>query len=115
MKSLLLLALVVATTNVWSIKIITLKVKDKVYTFHDKNGQRVSEECLKKECLALKSKPVETKKESKYTGHPAADYCEGNGGEYVVGVRETGDEDGLCLFKDKSYSLGWDYFKEGKK
>ncbi|MFP5384625.1 MAG: DUF333 domain-containing protein [Bacteriovoracia bacterium] len=95
---------------------LTIQTKDKVYRFHQKENVRVSENCLKSNCLALQRAELKTKKaDGKYVGHPASDFCEQEKGEYIVGKRESGDEDGVCVFKDNSYILGWDYFKRNQK
>lgn len=104
--------------SVWATDptVLTIKVKDKNFNFQKKEDVWVSESCLKDDCTALKKAEIKTKKSSDgLAGHPAADFCEQEGGEYVTGKRLSGDEDGLCVFKDKSFILGWDYYKRNEK
>lgn len=97
-------------------EILSIITKDKVYRLQKKENVWVSENCLKSGCLALKKTEIKTKKApGQYVGHPASDFCEQEKGEYIVGKRNSGDEDGVCVFKDHSYILGWDYFKRNRK
>lgn len=96
-----------------------LKHKNQNFKLLSKEKLWVSESCLKNNCLALKKVTARALRDpsNQFTGQPAAQFCVENDGQYIVGKYESGDEDGLCVFKDKSYILGWDYFKynRGKK
>lgn len=96
--------------------ILVIKSSSREYVLKKSEGSWVSESCLKSSCLALKKTEIK-QQDSKdgFVGHPAASFCEQTQGEYVVGKRASGDEDGLCVFKDKSFILGWDYFYRNKK
>lgn len=86
---------------------------NKTYQLFVKDGVRVSESCLKASCQALV--PVKNsvlgKASSKYLDHPAASLCQSQKGKYEIARHTNGDEDGLCVFSDKSYVLAWDYYK----
>ena len=102
----------------WSVdhEVLRITTKDKVYRLQKKENVWISENCLKSDCEALKKAQIKNKKaHGQYTGHPASDFCEQEKGEYVVGKRDSGDEDGVCVFKDQSFILGWDYFKRNQK
>ena len=96
-----------------------LKSENQNFKLFSKEKLWVSESCLKKDCLALKQGDSKVLRDpsNQFTGQPAAQFCIENDGKYVVGKYESGDEDGLCIFNDKSYILGWDYYKNnrGKK
>lgn len=95
----------------------TLKSQDKKeWPLVKVNEWKVSESCLKS-CLALKPvKPQVVKQESKskFLEHPAASFCESQKGKYVTAQYQNGDEDGLCVFEDGSYILGWDYYQKNQ-
>ena len=76
----------------------------------------VSPHCLKAECLALKTtkKPSPKATERKYITQPAAGFCEAQDGQYLTGKYSSGNEDGVCRFKDQSYILAWDYYYKFK-
>lgn len=94
---------------------LTLKSSDgKVWTFVIKDNYKVSESCLKTSCLALNTINQKENKQTqsgKYLNHPAAGLCEIHHGKYIVGTYKNGDEDGICVFKDQSFILGWDFYK----
>lgn len=114
MRVCLLVLMIMLSTSVLAGESLILKSRDqKSYQFFDKSGVRVSESCLKGPCEALKTPPLrESPKTSKsFTGHPAARFCEEQKAVYIIAKRESGDEDGICLFKDKSFILAWDYYR----
>lgn len=85
-----------------------------------KNELWVSPHCHKTPCLALKrpAKSAAKTEGSPYITQPAASFCESHGGKYLIGKYSSGNEDGICRFKDQSYILAWDYyykFREQKK
>lgn len=93
-------------------KPLVLKSREDQYVLHRKEKSWVSEQCLKTKCQALSPARIKTKppSTSKWASHPAAAFCEQNQGKYITASRPSGDQDGLCLFPDKSFILGWDYF-----
>lgn len=114
MRVSLLVLSIVLTTYALAGETLTLKGQETTYVFFQKSGLRVSESCLKGPCDALKvpSAQRDTPTSKSFTGHPAAKFCELQGATYIIAKRESGDEDGLCQFKDKSYILSWDYFRK---
>lgn len=93
-----------------------LKTPDGEFTLYSKTSLWVSKNCLKSECEALKSHSLkEVKTDSgKWIGNPASAFCEKSGGKYIIGKLPSGDEDGLCVLKDKSYILSWDFYYRNK-
>lgn len=114
MRNRLLILSLFLTTYALAAEPLILKTPDKTYKLFQKSGLRVSESCLKGPCDALKvpSSQTNTSTTKSFTGHPAAKFCGLQGATYIIAKRESGDEDGLCQFKDKSYILGWDYFRK---
>lgn len=106
------------TTSVWAKdpEVLLIMSGHDQYSLQKKEDVWVSSHCLKSDCQALKKAEIKpSKNENGLAGHPAADFCEQEGGKYVTGKRVSGDEDGVCVFKDKSYILGWDYYKRNEK
>lgn len=93
-----------------------LKTPDGDFILYSKNNIWVSKSCLKKECEALKRHTLKVGKteSGKWIGNPASAFCEETGGKYLIGKLPTGAEDGLCIFKDKSYILSWDFYYMNK-
>jgi putative hemolysin len=93
-----------------------LKTPEGDFILYAKNNFWVSKNCLEKKCDALKShSPKESKADAgKWIGNPSSAFCEVSGGKYIIGKLPSGDEDGLCLLKDKSYILSWDYYYRNK-
>jgi len=91
---------------------LILKSPENQYVLHRKNKAWVSETCLKAKCQALNQAKGKNKNPStsQWASHPAAAFCEQNQGKHITVTRPTGDQDGLCLFPDKSFILSWDYF-----
>lgn len=88
---------------------LTLKSTDKKeWLFLNKDGLRVSADCLKNPCQALKVSKVSTEKMDKI--HPAAAYCTLLDGKYEIAKHTDGDEDGICIFIDSSFILAWDLY-----
>lgn len=113
-----LFILLLMSFSAWSTdpEVLQIKSKQDQYTLQKKDNVWVSENCLKSDCQALKKVEIKkVKSEDGLVGHPAADFCEQEGGKYVTGKRTSGDEDGVCVFKDKSYILGWDYYRRNEK
>ena len=97
----------------WSVdRTLILKSPENQYVLHRKNKTWVSETCLKSKCQALNPAKGKNKNPStsQWASHPAAAFCEQNQGKYITASRPTGDQDGLCIFPDKSFILGWDFF-----
>lgn len=116
MKPYLLLAAILFTPTSLLADSLILKAREKSYEVVSHQGVRVSQDCLKTLCDALKPalKQVPPKPKKSFIGNPAASFCEIQGARYEIAKRASGDEDGLCVFKDQSYILGWDYFKRNE-
>lgn len=83
-----------------------LVVDGKTYVLLKKDAIWISDGCLRNKCQALKIQ----KKPLLSDAHPAAELCEKAGARYLVGRYPSGDMDGICLFKDDSFILGWDFY-----
>lgn len=91
--------------------VLTLKIQDTAITLYKMEGVWVSKECLTENCLALQPPAQkEMPASNSYWGHPAAAFCALNGGDNVIATHPSGDEDGLCWFKDNSMIIDWDYY-----
>ena len=90
-----------------------LKTSEGEFQFEHFNNSWVSKSCKTSSCLALmlvRTKLSHVDKSGKWTKQPAAEFCLSNEGKYLVGNYSDDSQDGLCLFKDKSFILGWDYY-----
>lgn len=91
---------------------------DLIYSFFSsKDESRLSESCLKSECLAFKDpKQVPNKiPENGNVGHRAANFCVAQDAKYIIGNRGSGDEDRLCFIKKDPTSLDGITIAPGKK
>jgi putative hemolysin len=85
----------------------------KLIKFKKIDGLLISENCRKKNCLALEA----TLKKNPFpaavqTGllNPAALYCASVGGINIIAINDKSHEENVCHFKDKSYINSWDLF-----
>lgn len=109
MKIFMLFLLVLSLQTLAAENPLILKsAEKKEWVFHNKDGLRVSSDCLKDSCQAVKASKVSTEKMDKT--HPAAAYCTLLDGKYEIAKHTDGDEDGICVFKDSSFILAWDLY-----
>jgi putative hemolysin len=113
----LFLLFILMISSVWgSSETKTLKTVEGELTLIQKNDLWLSPHCQKGDCQALKT-PLKTSSQVQtrtYITQPAANFCESKGGHYLTGKYSSGNEDGICRFKDQSYILAWDYYYKFK-
>lgn len=111
------LLFILMSSSLWGVsQTKTLKTNKGELPLILNNKLWVSPHCQKGDCQALKT-PAKTSsktQKSTYITQPAASFCESSGGNYLTGKYSSGNEDGVCRFKDQSYILAWDYYYKFK-